>query len=282
MIDLLSSFQDFGYLNLIAILGIFLIGMPHGSFDGAIAMHLGIANKPSKLVTFLVSYVLLSAVVVATWILLPALTLILFLLISAFHFGSRDSIIEEKGIKLIESITLGGIVIVAISQFHRAEVDAIYSYLINGNTAVVWAIIDVLTLGVILGFIECLTINSGGERWRNKAIEVGILLAIFAVVPPLVGFSIYFCLVHSSRHFKEIYSTLSESVGKKNIQLQALGLTALTWIFGLVAFYFLADVADPGPAILRVTFIGLAALTVPHMILVDGFFNKDILTKLDA
>ena len=202
MIDLLSSFQDFGYLNLIAILGIFLIGMPHGSFDGAIAMHLGIANKPSKLVTFLVSYVLLSAVVVATWILLPALTLILFLLISAFHFGSRDSIIEEKGIKLIESITLGGIVIVAISQFHRAEVDAIYSYLINGNTAVVWAIIDVLTLGVILGFIECLTINSGGERWRKKAIEVGILLAIFAVVPPLVGFSIYFCLVHSSKTFQ--------------------------------------------------------------------------------
>ena len=68
--------------------------------------------------------------------------------------------------------------------------------------------------------------------------------------------------MHSSRHFKEIYSTLSESVGKKNIQLQALGLTALTWIFGLAAFYFLADVADPGPAILRVTFIGLAALTV--------------------
>lgn len=274
MIDLLSSFQDFGYLNLIAILGIFLIGMPHGSFDGAIAMHLGIANKPSKFVTFLVSYVLLSAVVVATWILLPALTLILFLLISAFHFGSRDSIIEEKGIKLIESITLGGIVIVAISQFHRTEVDAIYSYLINGNTAVVWAIIDVLTLGVILGFMECLTINSGGERWRKKAIEVGVLLAIFAVVPPLVGFSIYFCLVHSSRHFKEIYSTLSESVGKKNIQLQALGLTALTWIFGLTAFYFLADVTDPGPAILRVTFIGLAALTVPHMILVDGLYSR--------
>ena len=121
---------------------------------------------------------------------------------------------------------------------------------------------------------------------EEKAIEVGILLAIFAVVPPLVGFSIYFCLVHSSRHFKEIYSTLSESVGKKNIQLQALGLTALTWIFGLAAFYFLADVADPGPAILRVTFIGLAALTlrfqrvmlsIPkrcHMILVDGLYSR--------
>ena len=80
--------------------------------------------------------------------------------------------------------------------------------------------------------------------------------------------------MHSSRHFKEIYSTLSESVGKKNIQLQALGLTALTWIFGLTAFYFLADVTGPGPAILRVTFIGLAALTVPHMILVDGLYSR--------
>lgn len=267
--------SDFGHLNFIAIAGIFLIGMPHGSFDGAIAMHLGIADKPKKMLTFLVSYVLLTALVVATWMVLPSLTLILFLFISSYHFGSRDAISKAGGFHVVESLTLGGLVVVAISQFHRQEVDVIFSYLVNGDTSLIWASINVLSLVVILGLIECVTVFEKRPEFSKKAVEILALIAIFAIAPPLLGFAIYFCLVHSSRHFLEVFKTLSQTISAQRIQLQALALTGLTWTAGILAFLLFADVANPGPAILRITFIGLAGLTVPHMLLVDGLMpNK--------
>ena len=39
--DLISALIDIGAWNLIGLAGIVLIGLPHGAFDGAVAMHLG-------------------------------------------------------------------------------------------------------------------------------------------------------------------------------------------------------------------------------------------------
>ena len=55
---------------------------------------------------------------------------------------------------------------------------------------------------------------------------------------------------------------------------QAAAFTVASWVAGGVAIWWFADMANPEPVVLRVVFIGLAALTVPHMILVDGFFRR--------
>ena len=47
-----------------------------------------------------------------------------------------------------------------------------------------------------------------------------------------------------------------------------------SWLVGGAAFLWLEN-GDLDAALLQVVFIGLAALTVPHMILVDGFFAKE-------
>jgi len=52
-------------------------------------------------------------------------------------------------------------------------------------------------------------------------------------------------------------------------------LTIITWAGAGAAFYLQADLAavSTGDAALRTVFVLLAALTVPHMILVDSIFR---------
>jgi O-antigen/teichoic acid export membrane protein len=54
----------------------------------------------------------------------------------------------------------------------------------------------------------------------------------------------------------------------------ALVFTLASWIAGGLSLWLVSPADTIDEAILRVVFIGLAALTVPHMILVDGMFRR--------
>ena len=57
-----------------------------------------------------------------------------------------------------------------------------------------------------------------------------------------------------------------------------LGFTLATWVMMAIALVILGDQISFNAAMVQVIFIGLAALTVPHMMLVDGAFRR----KLEA
>ena len=272
--DLVSGLLDLGAWNLIGLAGIVLIGLPHGALDGAVAMHLGLVDKFSTMARFVIIYVGLAGLVVGAWIIAPSLSLIVFLIISMLHFGAGDARHGEGVLRFAETLAHGGLAIVGISQFHRSEVDEIFYYLINQDTAMVWLAINVLTVAVIVAIITCVSQAAKDVKWSATTLELLILGIVYALVPPLLGFAIYFCLVHSARHFKRILSTIKATVDFSNIKNQAILFTTASWIAAGIAFWMLADFADPGPTVMRITFIGLAALTVPHMLLIDGVMNS--------
>ena len=271
--ELISALIDIGAWNLIGLAGIVLIGLPHGAFDGAVAMHLGIVNRFSSLVRFVIIYVALAALVVATWMIAPSISLVLFLTISMLHFGSGDVKNGQGALAFSEALAHGGLAIIGISQFHRSEVDEIFSYLINQDTAAVWLVIDILTIAVIVAIVTCVIQASKDHKWSNTVFELLLLGFVYAIAPPLLGFAIYFCCIHSARHFKNIYASIKHTVSSSNIKNQAILFTTISWIAAAIAFWLFADFADPGPTVMRITFIGLAALTVPHMLLIDGIMK---------
>ena len=276
--DLVSGLLDLGVWNLIGLAGIVLIGLPHGALDGAVAMHLGLVDKFSTMARFVIIYVGLAGLVVGAWIIAPSLSLIVFLTISMLHFGAGDARHGEGVLRFAETMAHGGLAIVGISQFHRSEVDEIFYYLINQDTAMVWLAINVLTVAVIVAVIACVSQAAKDVKWSATTLELLILGIVYALVPPLLGFAIYFCLVHSARHFRRILSTIKATVDFSNIKNQAILFTTASWIAAGIAFWMLADFADPGPTVMRITFIGLAALTVPHMLLIDGVMNSKQVT----
>ena len=279
--DLVSGLVELGILNLIGLAGIVMIGLPHGAYDGAVAIHLGIIKRFSSFVKFMIIYVALAALVVAIWMIAPIISLIIFLTISMLHFGAGDIKNGQGVLGFSEALAHGGLAIVGISQFHRSEVDEIFSYLINNDTTYVWLAIDILTVATIFAIITCVLQALNNSKWSFTVVELLLLGIIYAVSPPLLGFAIYFCCVHSARHFRKIYASIKQSVSTTSIRNQAILFTSISWIAAGIAFWMFADFANPGPTIMRITFIGLAALTVPHMLLIDGISkSKTMLAKL--
>ena len=279
--DLVSGLVELGILNLIGLAGIVMIGLPHGAYDGAVAIHLGIIKRFSSFVKFMIIYVALAALVVAIWMIAPIISLIIFLTISMLHFGAGDIKNGQGVLGFSEALAHGGLAIVGISQFHRSEVDEIFSYLINNDTTYVWLAIDILTVATIFAIITCVLQALNNSKWSVTVLELLLLGIVYAVAPPLLGFAIYFCCVHSARHFRKIYTSIKQSVSTTSIRNQAILFTSISWIAAGIAFWMFADFANPGPTIMRINFIGLAALTVPHMLLIDGISkSKTMLAKL--
>ena len=232
--DLVSGLLDLGAWNLIGLAGIVLIGLPHGALDGAVAMHLGLVDKFSTMARFVIIYVGLAGLVVGAWIIAPSLSLIVFLTISMLHFGAGDARHGEGVLRFAETLAHGGLAIVGISQFHRSEADEIFYYLINQDTAMVWLAINVLTVAVIVAIITCVSQAAKDVKWSATTLELLILGIVYALVPPLLGFAIYFCLVHSARHFRRILSTIKATVDFSNIKNQAILFTTASWILSLI------------------------------------------------
>ena len=268
-----AALLELGVLNIVGIFGIVMIGLPHGALDGAVAMHIGLVKKLSNLIKFMLAYISLAVFVVIVWMFFPTFSLIAFLGISLLHFGYGDAKNGEGITKFAEAVAHGGLVIVGISQFHRGEVDEIFYYLIKQDTSTIWLAMNIASIGVIAAIATCLLQTSKDIKWSSTTLELLLVGVVIAIAPPLLGFSIYFCLIHSARHFSRIYRMVKQNVANTTIKTQAILFTLACWLAAVVAFVLFADFSDPGPTILRIIFIGLAALTVPHMILIDGLLN---------
>ena len=268
-----AALLELGVLNLVGIFGIVMIGLPHGALDGAVAMHIGLVKKLSNLIKFMLGYIVLAVFVVILWIFFPTLSLIVFLGISLLHFGYGDVKNGEGITKFAEAVAHGGLVIVGISQFHRGEVDEIFYYLIKQDTSIIWLAMNIASIGVIAAIGTCLLQTAKDIKWSSTTLELLLVGVLITVAPPLLGFSIYFCLIHSARHFSRIYRMIKQNVANTTIKTQAILFTVACWLAAVIAFVVFADFSNPGPTILRIIFIGLAALTVPHMVLIDGLLN---------
>ena len=269
MLDLSLNWID--YVSLFLII---FVGIPHGALDGAISITLGYSKRGILQLGFFGAYILVSAGVIIMWYFFPVVSLIFFLFISIFHFGCGDLDWKKNKTYLINGYFHGGLVILGIIFCNKLEVSYFFSVLSGNQLSLLWTC---LYLGIFLWLSALIFIFFNFKKMklsRNYISLIIIIIAVITLLPPLPAFAIYFCLIHSFNHIKRVVPTLLNFMEKGKVISLMITLSVLSWLGGAVALYYILNLNIFPEAILKVTFIGLAALTFPHMILVDGFFRS--------
>ena len=103
------------------------------------------------------------------------------------------------------------------------------------------------------------------DFWTALEMAAAGILAI--VAPPLVSFVVFFCGMHSARH---ILRTMNFSGRSSWRYVAGAALLPMAGVLAgsTLAWVFLRDTALDA-RVVQVVFVGLAALTVPHMVLVE-------------
>ncbi len=261
------------HASLVALAFVVVIGLPHGAFDGAIARHLGYSRTLGGLIKFITVYLGLAGAVVAFWVWQPGLALALFLLISAVHFGYGDATATNGIARAVQIAAHGGVAVFGISLFHLQQVTPIYAALTNGDIMLAVMMTEMFPIFIMPVAALYLIAAIRDAGLRPRLVELALLCLLLSVVPPLVGFAIYFCVIHTGRHMRHIWDRVSSHATPRHILSQAMLFTLASWGGGAMMLWWL-DSGNISQDLLQVIFIGLAALTVPHMILVDGLFRR--------
>ncbi len=265
-------------LTLLAVV-VAALGIPHGALDYRIgSVMLGDLSLFWHL-TFLSLYALTALAILLLWSWFPELCLILFLLISVLHFGDSDKIFSGLSLGVaLETLTRGLLPVIVPTALHPDQVQPLYALLSTQATA------DWLIGVANLMLLPTLVLSGTVITWNLKrflsrrdhtsltvAIEVLAIVVLFVWLPPLTAFALYFGLLHSVRHLLTVARDFNREPGQSTLKfltLHALPITSFVLAAALLVFLLMPEGQAFDQRLIQIVFIGLAALTFPHMLLV--------------
>lgn len=258
---LLPPMSEGGELLLVSGL-ILALGVPHGALDTIFARQVYRLGSPAAWLLAAIIYGSLAALVVLAWLISPTVFLSGFLLLSIAHFAGDP----ESGVRTYARILYAGTVIVLPCLRFEPDVARLFGFLAGrtsgASLAAVLALLAWPWLAFIVGAAVC-------ESRRNRRVgaEMLALVLLTLCATPLVSFTAYFCGMHSVRHVIRTYHYANRT--SPGLLLSAAAAPMLLVIFAASTVWMFLDRSAPSQAVTRLLFVGLAALTIPHMLLVE-------------
>ena len=265
---------------LICLFLILSIGVSHGSLDNLKGKKLFQIYGINNFVIFYLSYILISLSVIFFWIIIPSISLIIFLIIASHHFGKEDTqflIVENSYLNQLFFFLKGTLIIFAPMYFHFDETISIFKLLLIDNESF-YEFLNfiesnkILLYGIILSTLSSIILFIKNFELKKFTIFLDYfsILIINFYFSPLVAFTVYFCFLHSIRHSISLVYELDNNDlmnGLKIFTKKALPLTIVTATFCFLGLYLLNNTYNFDSSVLKIIFIGLASLTFPHILL---------------
>ena len=280
-----------------------LFGLPHGAVDHLVPSRLAGRDVDVRSVLAVVLlYLALSGLCLALWFTAPAAAFVLFVLVTAFHWGAGDLhallSFDPVGLdgmgrasRVLLIVLRGGLpMLVPLLFFPEAYrgVAVAAAGLFGADAAVLSGAFSTafrLAAGAALAAVAGLfLLRAAGDLAGQRrallpaALESLLLFAFFAVVPPVLAVGLYFTLWHAPRHVARLVMVDPAGAGYLRAgrpghalarfagdaaPLTGLALALLVGLFLVVP----RATGDPG-SLLAVYLVMISALTLPHASLV--------------
>jgi len=274
---------------IIFLIGILILGVPHGAADLLVATQNANSSKKSfsKFRFFTVYLLRLFAFAAILWF-FPLTGNLLFILFAAYHFGETD-LYQFKTNTLSGKafvIFYGLLILSVILLHHFEELKPVFQLFSAGKENVVfinWLDVNrynVISVSGILfftaAFIYFLQNNNTVSNDKGQfLIRFAVILLILFNLPMLLGFTFYFVLWHSVLSLNNIITYLRKnnsytrnSINREIVLYSVLAIMGIA-LFGLTGFMFINS-----NAVVGYLFLGLAVLTAPHMQIMHDMYNS--------
>jgi len=284
---ILNLFQGFTNISLenqliYSSILILLLGIPHGAIDHVLFFK---KRKMSQL-KFYSIYLGLSFLFVILWHILPVTSLILFLLISAFHFGESQfaDIFFKKSLRNIFYFFWGLCLLSTLMYYNVNELYDITSYF--DDTIVLDKIYNKDKIGIFFYITNVVTIISiitltyfkkiNNDRLFSELFLLFLIHATFYLFPFIIGFTLYFVALHSIKVMNDEFKFLKNENNNFSIK-SFLRLLAPYSILSIVGTSFLLTLSYYNLIPYSIPFLAIiiiSVITLPHAIVMNIFYNE--------
>jgi beta-carotene 15,15'-dioxygenase len=252
------------------------VGFGHGALDA----HLLLRRFPvrSRALALTAGYLLV--VVLLGWLLSHAVGAALWLLLglSAWHFGEAYARWDDlhPATAILTRLVVGGAPVMLPIWLSPGAVVALLQSGWQGNEARVWQWLAAIWLGLLIVW----ALVCGIRRYRaarHAWYELAGAMALNLVFSPLMAFALYFGFYHSPVHIWRVWRTRPVTThAAENMSSASRISVAATFLLTLVLGAALAMRSDITASVfsleavsLRWLIVALAALTLPHLVLIS-------------
>ena len=264
------------------ILGFFLIlsfGVLHGANDLVLIDQLK-SNKKLDFIKIIGIYVSIVGISVLLFTKIPIVALLLFILVSSYHFGEQhwNEIIKtnKSFITPMFQFNYGLLILVILFFFNSKEVIEII-FEITKYTLSTEFIETALLITLSLFVVLSIRLYQISTEFKNKLIEQLFYLVVLAIVfkasSLIWGFTIYFIFWHSIPSLNDqlifLYGSSTWADFKKYFKT-----AFIYWFISLVGVFGLYYIAKDMVVFDALFFAFLASITFPHFIVILNMYQK--------